>query len=106
MKNFNLKKIFKVLKNSIENIGSSPDKDWKIMLVTFFVLFIASVVFHVGLFVDTKKIDLSLGKVVKTQNSQNINLDMLENVIDKYDGRELSYRAIASSTNIMFDPAR
>ena len=31
MKNFNFKKIFKVLKNSIENIGSSPDKDWKFL---------------------------------------------------------------------------
>jgi hypothetical protein len=106
MKNFNFKKIFKVLKNSIENIGSSPDKDWKILLVTFFILFIASVVFHIGLFIDTKKIDFSRSKVIKTQNSQNVNTDMLENVIDKYDGRGVSYKAIASSTNIMFDPAR
>jgi hypothetical protein len=106
MKKLNISKFLKSAKGFFEDIGSSPDKDWKIILVVSFVVFICSMVFHIHLFLDTKKTDFS-GKVITNNESpQTINVQMLSEVIDKYSRRAGVYGMRASTTLSMFDPAR
>lgn len=105
MKNkFDIKIMFKRLSHAFRNIGSDADKDWRIIITIFALLFVASVVFHVHMFLTISNqsgVPTSMG-----ENSVLLSTDELSSMVELYERRAEEYQKIKETTFTLIDPAR
>lgn len=105
MKNkVNYQILFKRLKHSFKNIGSDADKDWNIIILTFFVVFLGAVIFHINLFINVQaRLDNNVGSL--ESKNQSINSEDLSEMVGKYEKRAEEYEKIEDIEFQLIDPS-
>ncbi len=106
-KTFNLKKYFGKLKfhHDYKTISSKAHHDWRIMLVTFFFLWIAIVLGSLYMFVQIDRGEIFTSQTTQEENQATVSKKLLEETVEFFEGRKIKLEQLQTQKSIPADPS-
>lgn len=98
-------KFVKELLKSFYNFGANPVRDWKILLVIFFVFFILTIFFSYRFLWISSGNSFSLSDEIVPSKIEDLNISDLNLVIKHFDEKQKRFDGVKSSWKSNLDPS-
>jgi len=107
MKSINLKKYLGRLtfRREFRTISSKAHHDWRIMLVFFFLLWIATVLGSLYIFVQIDRGDIFVAENKQEENPVTISKKLLEDTVEVFEGRKIKLEQLETKRSSLSDPS-
>ena len=85
--------------------GTSPEADWRIILISAMILVVLIITLSVFIFIKIDKGEIFVVERLAEQSEKTLNLSLLKETVSYYEAKDLELGKIKNATTVATDPS-